>query len=691
MAKFRRTHRIDDPFGAGAKSAKKPADSRKAPAPPQAAQAAPVPAPAPEDPYLGKVVGRCKIEARIGAGKTSIVYRATHTGLNRAVAVKILQSAVLQYPEVVAKFDEEARAVARLDHENILKIYDVVTEGKVHGIVMELLEGESLLDVVGREDRLTPTDAMPVVRQAASGLLAAHRKNIIHRDVKPQNLVLLPDGTVKVVDFGLATAADSELAATRIGTPHYMAPEVCEAKSAETKSDVYSLGITLYHLLVGQPPFAGQTIKQILASHMEGKPLLPERRVASVPKALGELVREMTKRDPLTRIDMERAIEALDRIGGADLSARPSVRPRRAGRRRRSATSPAVMVVALVAALALVLIVVLASKGGSGGSNGGRTTGQGGPDTGMEDAGTVPPEGVTPPAMSEAAQPGAVPPTPPVVAPGEAERKAREAREAREAEIAAEALKAEAERAFATAEGFARANWQDKTAVIAQYRSIVPRFKGTDAAGRAARRAAGIQSGEIHPHPDRSFTQMDEVTAAAQAWTAAKPDYEAAISLHKYAAALALVPGDVQDPEGKVEAELVFWRGLARDLVDFLQTFRVEVMTLPDETRTILLDKKSVKVLDSTEAGLKVRIDDEDVKLAWHELPVDGLARLSMKAFARKGSKPWQQFAAYAFAHRRRDNFFAAVLAAQAAGDLPKPLQERLDQYAKRADQRFAK
>ncbi len=685
MAKSRRGHRVDDPFGGGAKSAKQPADSRKAPVPPRGAAApAPAPAPAPEDPFLGKVVGRCRLEARIGAGKTSIVYRATHTGLNRPVAVKILQSAVLRFPEVVAKFDEEARAVARLDHENILKIYDVVTEGNVHGIVMELLEGESLLDVVSREERLTPTDAMRVVRQAASGLLAAHRKNIIHRDVKPQNLVLLPDGTVKVVDFGLATAADSELAAVRIGTPHYMAPEVCEAKTAETKSDVYSLGITLYHLLVGQPPFAGQTIKQILASHVEGKPLLPERRVASVPKALGELVREMTKRDPLTRIDMEQVIEALDRIGGSELSARPTVRPRRSGRRRRAATSPAVVVVALVAALALVLVVVLASKGSGTGANGGRATGPGGADPGTQGAGPLPPDDGTPP--STGPMPPAVPPTPPVVVPSEAERKAREEREA---QVAAQTLKAESERAFATAEGFARANWQDKAAVVQQYRSIVSRFKGTDAASRAARRAAGIESGDVHPHPDRTFTERDAVAAAAEAWTKAKPDYEAAISLHKYSAALALVPGDVQDSEGKVEAELVFWRGLARDLVDFLQTFKVEVMTLPDERRTIRLPKGSAKVLDATEAGLSVRTEDGDVKLAWHELPVEGLALLSMKAFVGKGSKAWEQFAAYAFAHRRGDNFFAALVAAQSAGDLPKPQQERLDQYAKRAEQRF--
>src|SRR5262249_51739049 len=190
----------------------------------------------------------------------------------------------------------------------------------------------------------------------------AHAKGIIHRDVKPQNLVVLPDGTVKLVDFGLATEAESEMAASRIGTPHYMAPEVCEARPAETKSDVYSLGITLYHLLVGTPPYAGLSVREILAAHVEGKPLHPERRLPGLPKPICDLVRDMAKRDPLLRPTAQEVVGAVDEAGGKALASSPRLR---VGRRRASRkSSPAAAIVAGGAVVALILVVLLTSKGG---------------------------------------------------------------------------------------------------------------------------------------------------------------------------------------------------------------------------------------------------------------------------------------------------------------------------------------
>jgi serine/threonine-protein kinase len=187
----------------------------------------------PTDPLIGKVLGRCLLEAKIGQGRTASVYRARHQALDATVAVKVLSLAAASIPEIRESFMTEARAIAKIDNENVIKVYDVGEEGGRHFLVMELLEGESILDLVQREGPMEVMDALRVVRQAANGLAAAHGRGIIHRDVKPQNLVLLEDGTVKVVDFGLAAAEES--GAKRVGTPHYMPPEVCEAGQATTK------------------------------------------------------------------------------------------------------------------------------------------------------------------------------------------------------------------------------------------------------------------------------------------------------------------------------------------------------------------------------------------------------------------------------------------------------------------------
>ena len=165
-------------------------------------------------------------------------------------------------PELVERFHSEAKAIAKIDNENVLKIYDVGTEGEHHYMVVELLEGEEILrpDPAREEQVEVPTDALRILRQAANGLAAAHAKGIIHRDIKPQNLFLLEDGTVKVVDFGLARPATTSRR-ERVGTPHYMAPEVCETGVADLGSDVYALGIVLYHLLIGHPPYAGERVQ----------------------------------------------------------------------------------------------------------------------------------------------------------------------------------------------------------------------------------------------------------------------------------------------------------------------------------------------------------------------------------------------------------------------------------------------
>ena len=382
----------------------------------------PASAPPPgKDPLIGTTVARCKILERIGQGKTAVVYRAEHLALNLPVAVKILHPSILEFPELVLKFEAEARAIARLDHPNVLKIYDVFTEGDNHAIVMELLVGESVLDLLQREGQVDAIDSLRIVRQGAAGLEAAHGKGIIHRDVKPQNLVIMPDGTVKLVDFGLATATDDDEAKTiRIGTPHYMSPEVCEARSVDPKSDVYSLGITLYHLLVGQPPYAGMSVKEILTAHIEGKPLEPEKRCVGLAKPIAELVRGMTKRDELTRLSVADVIATVDRIGGEELKANLKLRVGR-GRRRRGGQKGAPVALVAVGALALIGgIIALASGGGDAPDpSGGRRA----PVVAPNQISVVPPIDPTV---------GMGDPVPPAdVVETEAQRKAREAEQAK--------------------------------------------------------------------------------------------------------------------------------------------------------------------------------------------------------------------------------------------------------------------
>src|SRR5262245_21812062 len=390
-----------------------PAPAKPTAAKPVGAKAAPA-APAakgPPDPLIGRTIARCKIESKIGEGKTSRVYKAMHTALDTAVAVKVLQPEVLKHPELVVKFEQEARALARLDHPNVVKIYDVAAEeGDVHAIVMELLDGEEVLELLDREGRVDPLDAMRIVRQAASGLAAAHAKGLIHRDVKPQNLVLLADGTVKVVDFGLAAQTGGELAAERIGTPHYMSPEVCDARPAEPGSDVYSLGITLYHLLVGAPPYEGKSIKEILRSHIEGATLHPERRLPGLPKGVCDLVRSMTKRDPLTRPEMAQVVATLDQVGGKALATKPKLKRRRAG--RGSKGNPALVVMTGIAVVViLVAVLFLSKKGGSQPEN--PTNVGAAPGATPGNAARPPPTNLPPPPPT----PPPTPPTPPPVDP----------------------------------------------------------------------------------------------------------------------------------------------------------------------------------------------------------------------------------------------------------------------------------
>jgi tRNA A-37 threonylcarbamoyl transferase component Bud32 len=653
----------------------KPAAAVPAKPPPPNAAAARGP-----DPFLGRTIGRCKILEKIGAGRTATVYRAHHEGLGTDVAVKILLPEILKFPEVVSKFEAEARAIARLDHPNVLKIYDVVGEGDARGIVMELLDGEDVLEYVTAEGgRVEPQDALRIVRQAMAGLQAAHAKGIIHRDVKPQNLVILEDGTVKVVDFGLATQANSSLAAERIGTPHYMAPEACEAKPVEPASDVYSLGISLYHLLTGSPPYAGQSVKEILASHVAAKPLAPEKVVKGLAAPLCDLVRGMTKRDPLTRTSADEVIATIDRIGGAELVAQVRLKPRKARHHRNAAAraranSAAPLVLVGGAVLLAVVVLLLLRKGGG-------STPTPNPATPSPVAGGTEPTPPTPtPGGTEP-----VPATPPTPAVETAEQRA-----ARKAAEAAEKQK-EMEGEWEATLKFARENEADAATVARKYRSFARSWPITDQGKEAKRRAEGIEKGELHPHPEKKFAPKSEVETARAAWDVVRLEVEAAVETKRYDEALRLLPLTIEDPDRKLTQELELWRNLLTPLTGFFATLERELASVPADQRVLETTKGKGPIQGISTAGPTVKTDAGPVDLRWSEVDAASIATLAQRAFTgeKKDEHLKELLAGYAWAHRLRDPFYAAALAVKAAqlkgpgADLVSKLLQRKDRFAK--------
>lgn len=625
-------------------AAAKPVPAKAAPAKRPAAPNAPPPK---ADPLLGTTLGRCRLEAEIGRGRTSVVYRAHNAATEGTVAVKVLLPAARANSEIVQKFQTEARTLAKLDHENVLRIYDVGTQGDEQFLVMELLDGEEILEIVLREGRMEPMDALRIARQAAAGLAAAHARHIIHRDVKPQNLVLLEDGTVKVVDFGLAADVDAE--SQRVGTPHYMAPETCEKGVSETASDVYSLGITLYHLLTGQPPYAGRSVKEILKGHVEGAPLYPERKVPKLAKDAAELLRRMTKRDPLLRPTAPEVVAELDRIGGESLKVKDTLKLRRSRYRgrgaQRSAGSPALIVGAVVGVLAIGALIAL-SSGGGGGSGGT-------PSTSTSGAGT----GATPPPSSAGRGPET---NVPIETPQQ--RADRERREAEQTRLAREEGSIKALQGL---EEWIRANWHNKSddgAVVARYRHFAKEWKDTAAGRTAGERVAAIEAGTQHPHPDKSYGAADAVEAARVAWLQAKPQMDGLLARHAYGEAAKLVPEAVEDAGGGLAADLRFWAQLTGHLSSFQIALANASDAIPADQRKLKLKDGQAELKRVLISEVEVRLDGRTERVPWSDMAPAEIFRLGSAAFAGKDAQHLVMLMAFAWAHRLSEEFWGVDL-----------------------------
>jgi hypothetical protein len=238
-----------------------------------------------------------------------VIYLAEHRVMEKSVALKVISPAVLDNPEALARFQGEVKAAGRLDHPNIARAYDADQAGDLHFLVMEFVEGANLAQVLEQKGPLPIPHACHYVRQAALGLQHAFEQGMVHRDVKPQNLMLTPKGLVKVLDFGLARLRSERgrgggltQVDTFMGTPEYVSPEqAADARSADVRADIYSLGCTLYALLTGRPPFLEGTAVKLVLAHIEkeAKPLHELR--PDVPKELSAIVARMLAKDPAQR------------------------------------------------------------------------------------------------------------------------------------------------------------------------------------------------------------------------------------------------------------------------------------------------------------------------------------------------------------------------------------------------------
>lgn len=245
------------------------------------------------------IQGRYEIVGQVGAGGMANVYKAKDHKLNRFVAVKVLKQEFREDKAFITKFRAEAQAAAGLAHPNIVNIYDVGEDHGVNFIVMELVEGITLKEYIEKKGRLAVREATSIAIQVSQGLEAAHNSGIIHRDVKPQNIIISTDGKVKVTDFGIARAATSQtISSTVMGSVHYSSPEQARGGYSDAKSDIYSLGITLYEMLTGRVPFDGDTTVAIAIKHLQEEMKSPEVYVPDLPRSTVQIINKCTQKSP---------------------------------------------------------------------------------------------------------------------------------------------------------------------------------------------------------------------------------------------------------------------------------------------------------------------------------------------------------------------------------------------------------
>ncbi|MBL7223054.1 MAG: protein kinase, partial [Candidatus Brocadiae bacterium] len=271
------------------------------------------------DPLIGQTLGEFVIESVLGRGGMGAVYKGTQPSLGRSVAIKVLPERLASDASFIERFHREARAAAAINHPNIIEVYSIGKDKGHEYIAMELVDGESLRDVLRREGRIPPDRALELMKQVADALAVAHAQGILHRDIKPDNILLTKRGRAKVADFGLAKQTDTDVSITitgqTLGTPLYIPPEAAQGAKLDARSDLYSLGATFYHLMAGRPPFKGATAAELIIKHDQAR-VAPLQQVApDVAPAFARIIHRLLRKKPADRYpDGCALLEALQRV-----------------------------------------------------------------------------------------------------------------------------------------------------------------------------------------------------------------------------------------------------------------------------------------------------------------------------------------------------------------------------------------
>ena len=357
---------------------------------------------------MSKVLAnRYELFERVGEGGMSVVYKAKDRLLNRFVAIKILKPEFIGDQKFIESFRRESQNAASMSHPNIVNIYDVGREGNIHYIVMELIEGRALSDYIHEQGPMAYPKVIALSKQVASALAFAHKNHIIHRDVKPHNIMITPNGTAKITDFGIAKAVNAATIVDNtdgiVGSVHYFSPEQARGGYVDEKSDIYSLGIVMYEMLTGQVPFDGDNPVNIALQHINAEMTPPSQLVSGVPPALEHIIMKCCDKYPLNRYaSADDLIEALNNLefvgsvvgnsvlmGGASAGKETTkVRPQKSngpvaetdydsgeeeyeepeGRKKKAKkkknTKRIILIAAIAAAVIAVLIGILALTGG---------------------------------------------------------------------------------------------------------------------------------------------------------------------------------------------------------------------------------------------------------------------------------------------------------------------------------------
>lgn len=276
-------------------------------------------------PIADRTIGKYRATDIIGRGGFSLVYKGEHLGLSMPVAIKMMRHDLAMDADFLANFRDEAKTIANLNHENIVKVYDIEERYRTVFIIMEYLEGESVADMLGRLKRIPPSLAVDYLVQICAGLHYAHRQGIIHRDINTKNIFVQHDDRIKILDFGLACPIGTEDFSS-LGTLAYMAPEQIESDPLDQRTDIYALGFAAYEMLVGERPFPEEDIQRLMKLHRTRDIPDPARKNPDIPQALRSFIRKAGRCDPQKRYqNLIEALEEIEPLAGISGTARKSL------------------------------------------------------------------------------------------------------------------------------------------------------------------------------------------------------------------------------------------------------------------------------------------------------------------------------------------------------------------------------